>query len=233
MIAFESVSFGYLPGRPFLRGVSVRIGPGLTLVAGPNGAGKSTWLKLAAGVEPPDAGRVLIDGRDLWREEAAARAGLAYVSEQPDLTPYATIEDILRLVSRVRRRPAGEADEALARMGLERFAGRSVRELSLGQKRRAAFAAALIGSPDHLLLDEPLEAMDRASRDLIIDWILRRKAEGAVAVVVSHDLEPFAAAADRVLALREGTAVLRDVPRAAPEDRRAFLDRLARGEKAV
>ena len=62
MIEFESVSFGYEPSRPFLRRVSVRIPPGLTLIVGPNGAGKSTLLKLAAGVEPPDAGRVRSTG---------------------------------------------------------------------------------------------------------------------------------------------------------------------------
>ncbi|MCX6560898.1 MAG: ABC transporter ATP-binding protein [Candidatus Aminicenantes bacterium] len=230
MIVFEEVTFGYDPGRPFLRGHSVTIGPGLTLVVGPNGAGKSSWLKLAAGVEPPDAGRILIDGCDLWREEAAARASLAYLPEQPDLTPYATIRDILLLVCGIRRRPRAEADEALARFGLIRFAGRSVRELSLGQKRKAVFAAAFIGSPSHLLLDEPLEAMDRTARDLVVAWVIRRKAAGAAAVVVSHDIEPFAAAADRVLALREGTAVLHPDWPEGQAARLAFLDRLARGE---
>lgn len=230
MILFESVSFGYEPSRPFLREVSIRIPAGLTLIVGPNGAGKSTWLKLAAGVEPPDKGRVLIDGRDLWKDEAAARASTAYLPEQPDLTPYATIRDILRLVARLRRRPPAEAEEALARFGLGRFADRSVRELSLGQKRKATFAAAFVGSPTHLLLDEPLEAMDRAARDLIAAWVARRKAEGATIAVVSHEVEPFAGATDRVLALREGTAALRSDLPADPAARPAFLDRLARGE---
>lgn len=232
MIVFDKVAFGYDPGRPFLRDISLSIGAGLTLIVGPNGAGKSTWLKLAAGVEPPDRGRILIDGLDLWREEAAARASLAYLPEQPDLTPYAAIRDILLLVCRLRRRPAAEAESALTRFGLTRWAGRSVRELSLGQKRRATFAAAFIGSPTHIFLDEPLEAMDRATRDLITDWVLTRRAEGAAVLVVSHDLEPFAKAADRVLALREGRAVLRDDWPAAEADRMPFLDGLARGGAA-
>lgn len=230
MIVFDDVSFGYEAGRPFLREIRLAIGPGLTLIVGPNGAGKSTWLKLAAGVEPPDQGRILIDGLDLWREEAAARASLAYLPEQPDLTPYAAIRDILLLVGRLRHRPAAEAEEALARFGLARFAGRSVRELSLGQKRRATFAAAFVGSPAHILLDEPLEAMDLKTRDLITDWVLGRKAEGACVVVVSHDLEPFAPEADRVLALREGRAVLRGDWPASAADRMPFLEGLARGE---
>ena len=67
MIRFESVSFTYDVDRPLLRALDLEIGAGLTLVVGPNGSGKSTLLKLAAGVEPPDGGRVLIDGLDLWK----------------------------------------------------------------------------------------------------------------------------------------------------------------------
>jgi ABC-type multidrug transport system ATPase subunit len=233
MILFDGVTFGYDAGRPFLKDVSLAIGPGLTLIVGPNGAGKSTCLKLAAGVEPPDRGRVLIDGRDLWRDEAAARAFMAYMPEQPDLTPYAAIRDILTLVCRLRRRPAAEAEEALSLFGLSRLADRSVRELSLGQKRRATFAAATIGSPGHILLDEPLEALDRATRDYLSAWVLRRKAEGAALLIISHDVEPFAAAADRVLALREGRAVLREDGPPDEAGRLSWLDGLARGmEKA-
>ena len=66
-----------------IRDLDLEIGPGLTLIAGPNGSGKSTLLKLAAGVEPPDDGRVSIDGLDLWTSEAAARRSLAYVPSRP------------------------------------------------------------------------------------------------------------------------------------------------------
>ena len=79
MMVFESVTFGYEPGRPIIRNASFALSPGLTLLLGPNGCGKSTLLKLAAGVERPDAGRVIVDGADLWREEAKARRGLAYL----------------------------------------------------------------------------------------------------------------------------------------------------------
>jgi ABC-type multidrug transport system ATPase subunit len=158
---------------------------------GSNGSGKSTLLKLAAGVEPPDAGRVLVDGLDLWRAEEAARRSLAYVPEQADLTPYAAIRDILALVARLRGEPPRAAAEALAAAGLQGLGGRSIRELSLGQKRRATFAAAFIGRPAHLLLDEPLDAMDRTMRGTILAWLGRRLAEGASAVLVSHETDPF------------------------------------------
>ncbi len=191
MIRFDKVSFAYQPGRPVIRALDLEIGPGLTLVLGSNGSGKSTLLKLAAGVEPPDTGRVLIDGLDLWTSEAAARCTLAYVPEQADLTPYAAIRDILALVARLRGEPRRTAAEALAACGLDGLGGRSIRELSLGQKRRATFAAAFIGRPSHLLLDEPLDAMDRSMRGTILTWLARRLSEGASAVLVSHETDPF------------------------------------------
>jgi ABC-type multidrug transport system ATPase subunit len=199
MIRFEKVSFAYDPGRPLIRDLDLEIGPGLTLIIGPNGSGKSTLLKLAAGVEPPDRGRIFIEGFNLWTAEAAARRSLAFVPEQADLTPYAAIRDILALVARLRREPPRAAVEALAAAGLEGLGGRSIRELSLGQKRRVLFAAAFIGQPSHLLLDEPLDAMDRLMRGTILDWLARRLAEGASAVLVSHETAPFSGLAPRIL----------------------------------
>ena len=87
MIRFHQASFAYRDGEPVLSGVDLEIPAGLTLLLGPNGCGKSTLLKLAAGVEQPDAGRVEVDGKDLWVDEVEARRSLAYVPEQPDLTP--------------------------------------------------------------------------------------------------------------------------------------------------
>src|SRR6185312_150815 len=164
VIRFHSAAFSYGKDEPVLAGVDLEISSGLTLLLGPNGCGKSTLLKLAAGIERPDAGRVEIDGHDLWVDEAAARRGLAYVPEQPDLTPYATVREILDLVCRLRGAPREQGWEALEQVGLGKLAHRSVRELSMGQRRRAVLAAAFIGTPSHVLLDEPLEALDRGAR---------------------------------------------------------------------
>jgi ABC-type multidrug transport system ATPase subunit len=233
VIRFSKVSFAYRPyrpPRPVLAGIDLVVSGGLTLVAGPNGCGKSTLLRLAAGIEPPDAGRIEIDGHDLWTAEVAARAGLAFVPEQPDLTPYATVAEILQLVCALRGEPPGSAAEALATAGLAGMAGRSVRELSLGQRRRAVVAAALIGSPGHLLLDEPLESMDRAARAEILAWIERRGAAGAVVLLAAHDLEPFAATAARALTVRNGSCLMVDPLPSDPAARSRLLARLAGGE---
>jgi ABC-2 type transport system ATP-binding protein len=230
MIRFERVSFAYRAAEPVLADADVEVAPGLTLLLGPNGCGKSTVLKLASGVERPDAGRIEIDGHDLWRDEVAARRGLAYVSEQPDLTPYATVREILLLVCRLRGEPRQRVDEALDLVGLTGLAHRSVRELSMGQRRRAVLAAARIGTPSHVLLDEPLEAMDRGAREDILAWIDRLLAAGSTVLVVSHDLEPFAARAARALTVRGGRCTAVDALPGEPEARWALLERLARGE---
>ncbi len=229
MIVFDGVSFSYRQGEPVLEDVRLSIDTGLTLVVGPNGCGKSTLLKLAAGVEHPDRGAVSIDGSDLWKQEAEGRRRLAYLPEQPDLTPYATVEEVVRLVCRLRGESIAQAAAALARVGLDGHANHSVRELSMGQRRRAVLAAAMIGAPRTLLLDEPLDAMDRGIREEILAWMRQLVAAGASLVIVTHEIEPFAASAVRAVTLREGRPHVHDP---LPEDggeRFVLLDSLARG----
>jgi len=232
MMVFESVTFGYEPGRPIIRNASFALSPGLTLLLGPNGCGKSTLLKLAAGVERPDAGRVIVDGADLWREEAKARRGLAYLPEFPDITPYAALRDVLRLVCRLRGEPIAAGERALETFGLADEAGRSVRELSSGQRKRALFAAAIVGRPPHILLDEPLDALDRQIADDVLAWIRRRIADGAALAIVSHAIEPFADLATRAITVREGLVEKHETLPRSPEDRFHLLDALACGVEA-
>src|SRR6185369_2392023 len=232
MIRFHKTSFSYRAGEPVLAGVDLEIGSGLTLLLGPNGCGKSSLLKLAAGVEEPDEGRVEIDGHDLWSDEVAARRTLAYVPEQPDLTPYATVREILALVCRLRGEPREKGEEALELVGLRALAHRSVRELSMGQRRRAVLAAARVGTPRHVLLDEPLEAMDRGAREDILAWIDRLLAANAAettVLVVSHDIEPFVPRAVRALTVRGGRCVTADRLPDDPGERMALLEAMARG----
>jgi ABC-2 type transport system ATP-binding protein len=229
MIRFRNVHFSYRQSEPILKGVDLDIPAGLTLVLGPNGSGKSTLLKLAAGIERPDQGTAEIEGYNLWRDEVAARSRLAYISEQPDLTPYATIRDVIYLVCRLRSETLEKGHDALRRAGLWNIAHRSIRELSSGQRRRAVLAAAWVGSPRIVLLDEPLESLDRAIRGEILAWIDRLLSCGAAVVIATHEIEAFLKQAARALVIAGGACRQFETLPAETTEKLAFLEALSRG----
>jgi len=206
-LRFHGVRFGYRAGRPVLARLDLTVGPGLTLLTGPNGSGKSTLLRLAAGVERPQEGTIEVDGLDLEREEVEARRRLAYVPEHPDVSPYTSLREMLRLVCRLRGEPLPRAGEVLDEAGLTGLGGRGIRELSHGQRRRALLAAAWIGDPAVLLLDEPLEAMDASIRGRILEWVGRTVRGGGLAVASTHTPADWASLPHRILTLGDGKFV--------------------------
>lgn len=224
----HDVVFAYRRSTPLLQGISLTVGPGLTLLVGPNGCGKSTLLKLMAGVECPDSGSVTVNGLDLWQHEVAARSLLAYVPEQPDVSPYASIAEVLELVAALRGERRGRVAEVEAQFGIEQLGSRSIRELSKGQRRRVLLAAAHLGSPPVLLLDEPFDALDRKLRAEFLGWLKHRLDNGAVIVVVTHELEPLVHLAVRAVSVVDGRAVFQDV-QGTFRQRLDTLEPLARG----
>ncbi len=229
MIDFRKVSFSYEKGDRVLDSIDLGLQPGLTLLLGPNGCGKSTLLKLAAGVETPDSGQITVEGWDLWRQEVEARRRVAYLPEHPDLTPYATINEIIRLVCRLRGEPPSSGERALGFFDLLDHSHRTVRELSMGQRRRAVFAACLVGRPSCLLLDEPLEGMDLNIQSEILAWIGERTGLGFTLVVVSHFIEPFVTIATRAVTIKnEKPLHVEELP-SDPERKRILLEELAKG----
>ena len=204
VIELQDVTFGYDARRTALEVPSLTIPAGVTLVVGQNGSGKSTLLRLIAGVDPPSRGTIRIDSLDLWRDEVEARRKLAYVPETPELTPYATIADVLQLVASLRGAAMESVVNALDRVGLFELAGRTVRELSMGQRRRAMLASALVGEPRVIILDEPLETLDVEMRAFIVEWVASLRVAGAAVLVATHDVASFTAVTDRTLAVDAG-----------------------------
>lgn len=229
MIRFKNVSFAYKKDEKVIHSIDLELQPGCALLLGPNGCGKSTLLKLAAGVEIPDSGRISVNGHDLWKDEVRSRRGLTYLPEHPDLTPYASIKEIMDLVCRLRENSIEEGQKALEFFDLEHLAHRTVRELSMGQRRRAVFAACYIGKPTHILLDEPLEGMDRHIQKEILAWIEKNTLSGATVIVVSHAIEPFAQLASEAVTVQSGKAIrFKNLPDLY-EKKLAFLEQLAEG----
>lgn len=230
MIRFKDVSFSYEKDELVLDDINLELFSGFTLLLGPNGSGKSTLLKLAAGVEKPDYGYVAIDKLDLWKDEISARKNLCYLPEHPDLTPYASLQEIINLVCRLRNESFKKGRAALKFFGLQKMAHRSVRELSMGQRRRAVFAAAIIGELKNILLDEPLEGMDLDIQREIIEWIYQRIKSEALIIAVSNFIKPFVHLVNQALVIKDGHVVHFKI---LPEDTRkklALLEGLSQGK---
>src|SRR5690606_30625447 len=131
----------------------------VTVVLGPNGAGKSTAVEIAEGLQRPDSGTVEVLGRDPWRAPAEHRARGGVMLQDGGLPPWARPRRLLTHLSRMYAEPL-PVPELTARLGIDDFEGTAVRRLSGGQRQRVALAAALVGRPEVLLLDEPSAGLD-------------------------------------------------------------------------
>ncbi|KAB8158355.1 ATP-binding cassette domain-containing protein [Streptomyces sp. 3MP-14] len=199
-----------------LRGVHMTVRAGeFVAVMGPSGSGKSTLLTLAGGLDTATGGEVLVEGRSLGQLKRAQlaklrRTSIGYVFQDYNLIPALTAAENIALpreLDGVRQRAARrEALAALEEMGLAEVADRFPDEISGGQQQRVAIARALVGDRRLLLADEPTGALDTETSDAVLALLRRRADQGAAVVLVTHETR-FAAWADRVVFLRDGTVV--------------------------
>lgn len=199
-------------GAPAVTDVSVTVGPGeLLAVLGPSGCGKSTLLRAVAGLEPPSAGAVRYDGRDLV-QVPAHRRGFGLMFQDGQLFPHLDVTGNVVYPLRIRGRPEAERRQRVAELlelvGLAGHERRSPGELSGGERQRVALARALAVRPRLLLLDEPLASLDRDLRERLAGDLARiLRAEGTSAVLVTHDAEEAFTVADRMAVMRAGRLV--------------------------
>jgi putative ABC transport system ATP-binding protein len=216
-IAVESVSMHYATPAGLVRAVdevSVAVGPGRSLaITGPSGCGKSTLLGLIGGLEPPTAGRVVIDGREISGLSDAGRAEMrrddvGFVFQSDNLLPFLTAVENVSLQIALHGAASSDerAVELLAELGLADLADKLPDQLSGGQRQRVAVACALVHRPRVLLADEPTGSLDEESSAALIDVLLAAQAEaGATLVLVTHD-PAVAQRMDSMLRLRDGRA---------------------------
>ena len=196
-LAFRGVELS-LGGRPVLAGLDLELAPGeLLLLAGRNGAGKTTLLRTAAGLVRPDSGSITLGGRPLAGLSRRELGRLvAFVSQETGV-PFPFTAGQLVLLGRTpylgplgfeSKADVAAAEAALARLGLEALADRSVLELSGGERQLVQLARALAQQTGLLLLDEPTAHLDLAHRALALGCLRDLAREGRSVLVVSHDL---------------------------------------------
>ncbi|RMF91692.1 MAG: ABC transporter ATP-binding protein [Methanobacteriota archaeon] len=196
--------------REVLRGVSFTVDDGeLMVLLGPSGAGKTKTLEIVAGVEEPDSGKVLINGRDVAGVPARKR-GIGFVFQDYSLFPHKTVFENIAFGLRVRkdgevkRKVEDIAEEVRILELLDRYPG----EISGGEKQRVALARALVIEPDLLLFDEPLGSLDQNVREELRKVLKEIQVkEGITTVFVTHDYTEAIALADRIGILKRGRII--------------------------
>jgi thiamine transport system ATP-binding protein len=208
LVAWEEVSKSF-GGPPALDRVSLSVDQGEILaILGPSGSGKSTFLRLTAGLETLDAGRIVCQGRDISQDPPHKRDfGLMF--QDYCLFPHLGVARNVAFGLRMRRWPAEKRAqrtmEMLRLVQMESFAGRSVLTLSGGEQQRVALARSLAPSPRLLMLDEPLGALDAVLRAELLGELGRiLRAVGATAVYVTHDHGEAMSVASRLAILNAG-----------------------------
>lgn len=217
MIRIEHLSVAY-GKKQVLRDFSLTIGDKeLVALIGPNGSGKSSLLKAVARILPYDGNIFLdeIEARNMSRKDYAKR--LAVVGQFNDMAFDMTVLDMVLmgrtpykgLLERDTESDRAMAMEALAAVGMESFAARSIRELSGGEKQRAVLARALVQETDHLLLDEATNHLDIYYQLKLLSMVQDRK---HTVVAALHDMNLALAYGDRIVALKEGKLLFDEAP---------------------
>ena len=224
-IILEGVSYSYGKKTPYeilaLNNVNVKIPHGkITGIIGHTGSGKSTLVQMLNGLIRPDAGRVLIDGENIWEKPAEItkyrfRVGLVMQYPEYQLFEETVREDIAfgpKNMGLDETEIAERVLEAAEFVGLtENMLDKSPFDLSGGQKRRAAIAGIIAMRPDVLVLDEPAAGLDPKGRDSIFENISEyRKKTGRTVVIVSHSMEDMAKYCDEVLVLSGAKVLMHD-----------------------
>ena len=208
------------PGRAFLLDVDFDAPPGITILFGASGAGKTTLLECLAGLTQPDEGRIVIEELVLFDSESRAnmpawRRQIGYVFQELALFPHLTVEKNIQYGLQEIHRPKQQsrADSILEAFRIEQLRHRRPAEISGGERQRVALARALVRDPQLLLLDEPLAAMDAATKAHILDDLRAwNEAHRIPILYVTHSREEVFALGERVIVLENGRVAARGTP---------------------
>lgn len=183
----------------------------VTALLGPNGAGKSTALRVLLGLARPSSGQALIEDRD-YRDLPAPLVRVGSLLEAGAVHPGRTARAHLAALARSNQLPATRVEEVIDSVGLTSVAGKRAGSYSLGMRQRLGLAAALLGDPRVLVLDEPFNGLDTAGIRWLRDLIRGLAAEGRTVLVSSHLMGEVEQIAGRVIVLAQGRLALDGTP---------------------
>jgi energy-coupling factor transport system ATP-binding protein len=228
VLDIQGLGFAY-NGQETLRGLDLTIRQGeFVAIMGRNGAGKTTLLKQCMGLLKPHEGRVRVMGMDTQHTPVQDLSRhIAYVPQNPNALLFAeTIADELAFTRRARSLPPADDGDLLRTLGLDEMGGRYPRDLSVGERQRAALAAVLVGDPALILLDEPTRGLDYAQKASLIAFLQAQQAQDRTIVVVTHDVELVAQCAERVVLMGDGEVVVDGPVRDVMSDSQVFASQI-------
>ena len=194
--------------RSVVNNVDLQVPAGRSIaLLGHNGAGKTTLMKLLLGLALPSAGEVRLLGQDPGHSAGALRRAVGYMPESVAFQGGMTGRQLMRFYAGLKDAPRDQAEELLARVGLEDAAGRATRTYSKGMRQRLGLAQALLGSPKVLFLDEPTNGLDPPLRHAFYDTVAALVGDGASALIASHMLAEIEHRVDEIAILRDGDLV--------------------------
>ena len=199
-------------GREIVRSLDLVAQRGqVTAVLGPNGAGKTTTIECCEGLRVPDAGSVRVLGLDPRTEGARLRPRVGVMLQDGGLPTSVRALEMLTHVSAMYADP-WDVSDLVERLGLASFAGTTVRRLSGGQRQRLALAAALVGRPELVFLDEPSAGLDPQGRLAVWELIRALRAEGVSVVLTTHLMDEAEDLADQVIVVDHGKVIAQGSP---------------------
>lgn len=193
--------------RAVVDGIDLVALPGqVTAVLGPNGAGKTTTIECCEGLREPDAGTVRVLGLNPLTDARELRPRVGVMLQDGGLPTGVKARQMLAHVATMYAEPR-DLGELSERLGLGSFAGTTVRRLSGGQRQRLALAAAVVGKPELVFLDEPSAGMDPQSRHAVWDLVRELRDEGVAVVLTTHLMDEAEDLADHVVVIDDGSVI--------------------------